>query len=741
METERLWSSGWALEPFLLLSIGVTGFLYWRGFRRLQTQLPHHFPGWRRDAFLLGLALLFIALASPLDGWADLLLQAHMVQHWLLMMVVPPLIWLGSPAVPLLRGLPAYVLNRGVGPLLASPSLRGFLRGVTHPPVAWGIWAAVLLIWHWPPAYEAALRARGWHDLEHACFLTAALLLWYPIICPWPAKNRQNPGLRLVYIGAVMLLNTLFSATFAFSSSVFYTAYTEIPSPWQVSALADQNAAGAFMWIAGSLPMLVAAVAVVVKWLSPSYAGTPVRVAASGRTPSRPFRPPAWLHSLVLRRSLQWGLFLVAAGIVVDGLFGPASPSAENLAGVLPWTYWRGFVVIGLLTLGNVFCAVCPFTLTRRLAALTLRRPLLWPSALQNKWLAAGLFILYLWAYEAFELWDSPAWTAWLIVGYFSLCFLIEGLFPRGTFCRYVCPIGQFNFTSASLSPFEVKSADTAVCRSCTTRDCLHGNDQFPGCPTELFLPAKAGNNDCTFCLDCVRACPHDNAQVIPVQPGRSIGQDRVAQRAPSADWVALSGVIVFGAFVNAAAMVAPVVRLESSLGDRLGLEPLTAQTLWFGLGLVVLPYLALLLCAAVGRWLSGTPLSVGVIIRRLAPALIPLGFGMWLAHLGFHLVTAYRSVVPAAERALLQVLPGLGSAGSPSLTGSLNGWVDLELIVLGLGLLVTLGVGWRISRELVGRATPAIQLALPWAALAILLYLAGAWIVLQPMEMRGMVM
>ena len=91
VEEVRLWSSPWALEPWLLLSIGITIILYLRGFKKLSRQLPEHFPAWRRDTFLLGLGLLFVALASPLDGLADLLLQAHMVQHWLLMMVVPPL--------------------------------------------------------------------------------------------------------------------------------------------------------------------------------------------------------------------------------------------------------------------------------------------------------------------------------------------------------------------------------------------------------------------------------------------------------------------------------------------------------------------------------------------------------------------------------------------------------------------------------------------------------------------------
>ena len=122
--------------------------------------------------------------------------------------------------------------------------------------------------------------------------------------------------------------------------------------------------------------------------------------------------------ALGLRRAAQLTLFALAAVVVIDGWFGPQHPSALNLAGVLPWTYWRGFAVIALLVAGNLFCAVCPFTLSRSLAARLLGRPFTWPAALRNKWLGVALFAVYLWSYETFALWDSPYWTAWVIVGY-----------------------------------------------------------------------------------------------------------------------------------------------------------------------------------------------------------------------------------------------------------------------------------------------------------------------------------
>ena len=122
---------------------------------------------------------------------------------------------------------------------------------------------------------------------------------------------------------------------------------------------------------------------------------------------------------------------------------------------------------MGLLLLGNVFCAVCPFTLTRRIAARCFGRPLAWPGWLQNRWPAFGLFFVFLWSYESFALWDRPVATAWIVLGFFVACFAVEGLFPRGRFCRHLCPIGQFQFVQSGLSPLEVRTRDDGVCKSC----------------------------------------------------------------------------------------------------------------------------------------------------------------------------------------------------------------------------------------------------------------------------------
>src|SRR5262249_17000477 len=144
--------------------------------------------------------------------------------------------------------------------------------------------------------------------------------------------------------------------------------------------------------------------------------------------------------------------------------------------------------------------------------------------------------------------------------------FVVDGMFKPATFCKYVCPIGQFHFVQSLVSPFEVRVRDAALCRSCTTHDCLHGNAQQPGCELELFQPAKRGNFDCTFCLDCVRACPHDNVGIIATPPALSLFSDRRASERglyfKRLDFAVLIAILVFGAFVNAAGMTDTVMML-----------------------------------------------------------------------------------------------------------------------------------------------------------------------------------
>ena len=119
----------------------------------------------------------------------------------------------------------------------------------------------------------------------------------------------------------------------------------------------------------------------------------------------------------------------------MTGSGGPQLAS-KNLAGVLPWVHWRGFVVLALLIAGNLFCMACPFMLPRRLAKKLLPANRPWPKFIRSKWLAIGVLLVFFWAYEAFDLWASPWLTAWVVLTYFVAAFCDRRHLSRRSFLQ-----------------------------------------------------------------------------------------------------------------------------------------------------------------------------------------------------------------------------------------------------------------------------------------------------------------
>jgi hypothetical protein len=541
------------------------------------------------------------------------------------------------------------------------------------------------------------------------------------------------------------MVNMGLSAVLSFSDRVLYSTYSLAPRLWGISALEDQAAAGGIMWVPGSIAMLVPAAVLGMRLLDTRRAqsvGRITRVLA----PRRP-RPLDLLRTPVLgailryrhfRRFIQTAMLLVAAVVAVDGFFGP-QVAPMNLAGVLPWTHWRGLAVIALLMAGNLFCMACPFTLPRDLARKFATPRYRWPNRLRSKWIAASLLATYLWAYEAFALWDSPSATAWIILGYFVTAFAIDTVFKGASFCKYVCPIGQFHFVHSLISPLQVTVREPAVCGSCVTHDCIRGNTQQRGCELQLFQPKKLGNFDCTFCLDCVQACPQQNVGILPVAPGQTLRDDHrgsgIGRLSRRPDVAALALILVFGAFLNAAGMTGPVMMWMHHWQARLSLSSIVpVVTVMYAGGLLIIPAM---LAAACG-WISrlGSQTAWKDLTCSFTLTLAPVGFSMWLAHFSNHLFAGWSTVIPAVERFVSRA----SSVNySPAWTPN---WIpSLELCFLDLGLLITLYTTWRVARRFANGDRMALIAMSPWAVLAGALYSAGIWIVFQPMQMRGMMM
>jgi len=364
------------------------------------------------------------------------------------------------------------------------------------------------------------------------------------------------------------------------------------------------------------------------------------------------------------------------------------------------------------------------------------------PPWLRSKWFAIVLLVGFLWAYETFDLWDSPWWTAWLILAYFVGALTVDTLFKSASFCKYVCPIGQFHFVQSLVSPLEVSIRRPDACANCRTHDCLRGNERARGCELDLFLPRKVGNLDCTFCLDCVHACPHDNVGIMARVPARDLVWDAprasIGRLSRRTDVAVLALVVVFGGFAGAAAMVAPVRTWQEAVAGRLGLassKPIMSVMLLAVI--VVAPIVFAWLADVSARAIGARELG-----RRFALTLVPVGVTMWVAHLLFHLLSGWDSVLPVVQRALVDV--GWVRSASPDWAAAGGGGAQLlgiEILLLDAGLLVSLYAMWRTARASVPRPITALGAMLPWAGVAVGLYCAGIWTFLQPMQMRGMMM
>lgn len=275
MDTSALWTTWdipWAITSVLI----VSSLIYTRGWARIRRTRPDLFPRRRLVCFLAGQAAIFIAVASPLDAFADRLLSIHMVQHFFLWSIAPILIVFSAPVVPMLRGLPRWLMRGVLRPLFASGIPHKIGAFLTRLRVAWLIWTLAFLAWHIPKMYDLALASENIHECEHACFFFASLIFWWPIIAPWPFRpaghTRSGDSRRWMLIPYLLLAdvsNTAISAFLCFSGRVLYTGYLQQTPLFGISPLTDQIAGGAFMWVSGSMMYLIPGMIITVQLLSP----------------------------------------------------------------------------------------------------------------------------------------------------------------------------------------------------------------------------------------------------------------------------------------------------------------------------------------------------------------------------------------------------------------------------------------------------------------------------------------
>ena len=239
---------------------------------------------WRTTAFVAGMATIVIALDSPIDELAEQLLWVHMVQHILLLLVAPPLLALARPWNRMWHGLPLGFRRRAANLVARSPRLgpvRRIASALQEPLPSWLAFNVTFVAWHVPAAYDATLHSQLVHAFEHLTFFGTALLFWTRVIDSPPWRSRLAEVPRAVYVALAMLVSWVLAITFAVSTAPVYAPYAaEASRPGGITALADQQLAAGVMWVPGSIPLTIAMLFVVYRWLQPKRSGQPLQPRA-----------------------------------------------------------------------------------------------------------------------------------------------------------------------------------------------------------------------------------------------------------------------------------------------------------------------------------------------------------------------------------------------------------------------------------------------------------------------------
>jgi cytochrome c oxidase assembly factor CtaG len=254
---------GWTFEPLPTLGIIAALAWWWWAVRRVNAAHPANPVALRRTAaFVAGMAALAFALLSGIDRYDTTLFSIHMVQHVLLTLVAAPLIALSGPITLVLRVASPTTRRRLILPILHAR----LMRALTFPAVTWVIFAAVMWTSHFSPLFDAALEDPLIHDLEHAAFLAAALLFWWPALGVDPAPWRMSHPVRALYVFLQMSQNTLLAVVLVNATTVLYPHYATVERAWGPTPFEDQQMAAAFMWVAGDLLFLTATLGILVGW-------------------------------------------------------------------------------------------------------------------------------------------------------------------------------------------------------------------------------------------------------------------------------------------------------------------------------------------------------------------------------------------------------------------------------------------------------------------------------------------
>ncbi|HKN16679.1 MAG TPA: cytochrome c oxidase assembly protein [Candidatus Sulfotelmatobacter sp.] len=258
-----------SFESFLASAVLIlAALIYVRGWIRIRRLERDIVGDWRAASFLLGLFLIWLAIASPIAALDHRLLTVHMIQHLLLITLAPPLIWLGAPMQPLTHGLPQRFVGF-LAPIFRWAAMQRLGKILANPTLCWLAATCALIGWHIPSLFALGLRSEMWHGIEQASFLISGVLFWWPVIRPWPTGSNGSEWSIILYLFLATLPCDILSGFLVFCDRVVYPVYFSSPRLLEFSALEDQQCAGALMWTCVTVVYLVAGTIVAARLLLP----------------------------------------------------------------------------------------------------------------------------------------------------------------------------------------------------------------------------------------------------------------------------------------------------------------------------------------------------------------------------------------------------------------------------------------------------------------------------------------
>jgi len=238
----RIALTDFTVHPSTVIGLAGLGALYhWRAGQRPAESTAASPTTGQRATFYSALALIFLSLNGWLHDLSDgYLFSAHMVQHLVLTLVAPPMLVLGTPG---------WMLR----PALRWPVVGPVARWVTAPSRCFAIFNVVLVAWHLPPMYELAMRHHALHIVQHLCFMTAAVLMWWPVLSPLPELPRLSYPGQMLYLFLLSIPMSLVAVCIGYADHLLYPYYASAARIWGITPMQDQMIGALIMWIPGGL--------------------------------------------------------------------------------------------------------------------------------------------------------------------------------------------------------------------------------------------------------------------------------------------------------------------------------------------------------------------------------------------------------------------------------------------------------------------------------------------------------